>query len=137
MTRNPATTSGNAGDRRPVCIGVKHHVGVHIRLQPFVRIGDFDPHADGARFGPHFRVNEGYDAIDRLAAIGLECHGGVGAQLDVGEVAFGDIGDHPDIREIDNPIEFVAGCHTLAVDYPFDGNRSVRRRRPIGQLVDS
>ena len=60
---------GNGGDRSAVCVGVKHHVGVHVRLQPLVRIGDFDPHADGARFRPYFRINEGHDAFDRLAAI--------------------------------------------------------------------
>jgi hypothetical protein len=121
----------NGRDRGLACIGVKHHVGVHIRLQPLVRIGDFDAYADGTRFGPHFRIDERHDTIDRLVAIGPESHLGVGAQLDVGEIAFGDIGDHPDIREVDDPIEFVAGDYALAVDDALDNDRAAGRRRPI------
>ena len=39
-----------------------------------------------------------------------------GADLDRGQIGFGDVGNDPDVRKVGDAIELVAGRHALAVD---------------------
>jgi hypothetical protein len=117
---------------RLVLAGTKHHVGIHAGLYLAVRIVQLDANGDGARLRlHHLRVDERHRAVMRGVGKRSERHGGGHAELDLGDIGFGDLGDHPDAAMVGNAEKLVSGGDALALDHAFFDDVAGRGRRPV------
>ena len=97
--------------------GVEHHVGIHVDLQPPVRVGHLDADLGGARLRPQLRIDQHHLALELLHRIGAQRQGGVRPMLELRQVRFGHVGDDPQMRVVGDPIELVARTHPLAQNH--------------------
>ena len=111
---NGALGNGQGSGARHV--GVELDRGEHVGLELAVRVVELD--ADLGRAGCHGqgRIDEGDLAVEALAWEGVELDLGFLADLHQRQVLLVDLGDHPDVAEVHQPVERIAGGDARAFD---------------------
>src|SRR5262249_57937654 len=110
---------------------VEQDIGVHVHLQASVWIWYLDAHARGSCFGFQIGIDEGHLAFDGLGHVSADHDRGAHADLDGGQIRFGNVGNDPEVRQVGDAIELLARHDTLAVDDLLVDHGAGRRRRPI------
>ena len=135
MTHLPraAVDDGAFGDGHDRLIGAGGDIdiGIHVRQQREIRIGQLDAHAYRARFLHQVRVDHRDLAVEDAARMGARRHLDRLARLQRADVALGDIGHHPNHRVIGDAEQNIAGLEALAVDGIALEDHAVARRRPV------
>jgi hypothetical protein len=103
----------NCRNRDTSAFDLEKDIGIHVGLQPPSGLGTSMRTRAVRVSAAHFRIDEGDDTFDRLAHIGAERHDRAGAWFDIGEIASATSGDDPDLRQICDTIEFIAGTDPL------------------------
>src|SRR5260370_530460 len=110
---------------------MKDHVRIHVGFQSVIRIRELDPHPRGPRLRLQFWVDERHLPFDRLIAKGSEGEGRPVPKNNGTDIPLRYLRNHPDCREIRDPVKLIPGHHALAANHLLFENSATGRRRPL------
>ena len=118
------------GDNGLLAAAFDHDIGIHVRAQDRVGIGELDAHARRPRLLVQHRIDEA--DLPGKGAVGIAARRDhhLLAGGDQTEIAFGHVGQHPDHRKIGDAEQHVARLRLHAFDDIVLGDVAVARRGP-------
>src|SRR6266849_5508845 len=120
------------GDHRLIGrVLMKDHVRIHVGLQLTIRIREFYPHPCSARLRFQFGIDERHTPFHRLTGKGSEGNGRPVPGGNGTDIALRYLRNHPDCREVRDPVELIPGHDSLAADHLLFDNRAACRRWPL------
>src|SRR5712692_8051372 len=112
-------------------IGMKDNIRIHVGLQSAVRIRQLDPHPCSARLRLEFGIDERHTPFHRLTGKCSEGNGRPVPGSNGTDIPLRYLRNHPDCREIRDPVELIPGHDSLAADHLLFEDSATCGRRPL------